>query len=132
VGQLVVVFSRNRYRVARVVKLAAKRVAVEYTTLGAIDEAWKIAGISHVARLRDEIAHDLEIAARYEKQADLIERLGIEVTEGRSDPFVPLASLPAEYRALDSSRNAARTTMSILPRGSASGPRAAEGAPSIA
>ena len=114
VGDTVVAYVRGRYRAARITKLGPKRATVECTTPTAIDEAWKIAAYSHEARALGEIKRGNESADRYERQAEMIERLGIEVTEGRRYPdtaFVPLASLPAEYVALDGLRNAAQTTI---------------------
>lgn len=51
-GDLVVVFSRGTYRLAKVTKLGPKRITVIYTTQGAWTEAQKIA--DHLRSLSDE------------------------------------------------------------------------------
>lgn len=120
VGDTVVVYSRGRNRLARVAKVGPKRITVEYTTAGAWDTAADIAAQSRVARLTREIARDAKNADRYRRMADMIEALNITPTEdavqgeyGRHSEFVPLASLPAEYAAVDAETgtNGARTTI---------------------
>lgn len=117
VGQIVAFHSRGRYRAAKVVKVTAKRVTAIYTTMGARETAENIAAIHNEARVLAGRKHDLENTARYGAMADMIERLEIEVTEGRKppdSPFVKIASLPAEYQRLEmegGGTNGARTTI---------------------
>jgi hypothetical protein len=104
IGQLVVIYSRGRNRVARVVKVGPKRITAEYTTPSAVEQAWKLAAMSHEAQLVARAKHDRQLAARYEATAELIERLGVE--RFTFDEFVPLASLPAEWvKATADNRN---------------------------
>lgn len=108
VGQLVVIYSRGRNRVARVVKVGPKRVTAEYTTPTAIEQAWKIAAHSHVAQITADAAYQRKNADRYERIAELIERLGVETFT--YDEFVPLASLPKAYvKATRADRNSYST-----------------------
>lgn len=119
--QIVAFRSRDRFRAAKVVKVTAKRVTAIYTTPGARSQAELIGSIDRVASARQGHANALRTAARYREMADLTERLEMTVTEGRKypeSPFVKIASLPAEYQALDAEgggRNAARTTIVWAP-----------------
>ena len=78
VGQLVVIHGRSRYRVARVVKVGPKRLTAQFTTPSAVELAWKLGAQSHVAQLTGEAAYQRKNADRYERIAELIERLGVE------------------------------------------------------
>lgn len=101
VGQLVVAPVRNRYRVARVVKVGPKRVTVECTTPTAIEQAWKIAGINREAEAVRNAEHARKQAARYEAEAEVTERLGLATDHLDGDKrWVRWAELPAEYRAV--------------------------------
>lgn len=113
IGDSVVIYSRGRYRVARVTKVGPKRVTAEYTTPSAIARAFEVASISEVASTTARIANNRKQAQRYRALADMIDRLGIKPTEDTADSFVPLASLPAEYAKLDAETgsNLARTTI---------------------
>lgn len=114
-GQLVIIFSRGRYRLARVTKVGPKRVTAEYTTPGAINTAYEIASTNREALAYRSIASLERIIARYTRMAELIDTLGIEITDNRpvGEKFVPLASLPAEYAKLDaeSGTNGSRSTI---------------------
>jgi hypothetical protein len=100
-GQLVVIPSRGRYRLARVTKVGPKRVTAEYTTPGAIDEAWKIASRSRVARLTGEATHEEKLAARYAAEADVVEALDLATDHLDGDAkWVAWSELPEAYRAV--------------------------------
>lgn len=117
VGQIVAFHSRDRYRAALVTKVGPKRITAIYTTAGARTTAEEIASIQNEAQVQAGRRHELARTQRYLAMADLIERLGIEVTEGRKhpeDPFVKIASLPVEYQQLElqgGGTNGARTTI---------------------
>jgi hypothetical protein len=72
VGQHVAVHSRGKVREVRVSKIGRKNVTIEYVTQGGIKEAHKIAEMDNVARVRRQIASDLDTAAEYHEQADAI------------------------------------------------------------
>lgn len=113
VGDLVATYTRGRVREARVVKVGPKRLTVEYTTPGAIETAWKIAAINREARRRGEIAYQEKLAARYDAEADVIERLDLATADrdGR-DAWVDWRTLPAEYRAVaDAPNNYSKQTI---------------------
>jgi hypothetical protein len=101
VGQLVVIYSRGRNRVARVTKVGPKRVTAEYTTPSAVKQAWELAAISHEARLMRDAASSRKMAERYEAEATIVERLGLATDHlDGDDKWVVWAELPAEYRAV--------------------------------
>jgi hypothetical protein len=120
-GQIVAFRSRDRFRAAKVVKVTAKRVTAIYTTPGARRTAEEIASIDSVAMELNSQRRNEATAARYREMADLTERLEMTVTEGRKHPdtpFVKIASLPAEYQALEAQgggSNVARTTIVWAP-----------------
>lgn len=120
VGDVVAIYSRGSMRAAIVEKVGRKRATVQYTTAGAVEAAADVAAVDRVAQVEARFAGEAKQSARYLRMAELIEELGIEVTEGKSsfaEKFIPVASLPAEYRALDgaSGGNAAGTTIVYSP-----------------
>jgi hypothetical protein len=119
-GRVVAIYSRGRYRAARVVKVGPKRAQVRYTTVGAREAAETVASIDRVAQVKAARRYDAATRERYLAWAETIERLAFEPTAGRPgyDAFVPISSLPVELQELErqsGSRNAARTTIVYSP-----------------